>query len=311
MSGAQPYRAGKTVRAGVQLPNYGAMAGDIGAMAAVAESVGFDSVWLSDHVVLVENAASRYPFSSDGQFFLAPSEDWFEWAVTAGYLASATHKVEIGVGVAVLPLRHPLLLAKQVATLDRLSGGRMVLGVGAGWLAEEIRALGVEPAGRGVDMDEGLRLLRAAWAGSPVSGRYGRYELPEGVWCRPVPVRDPLPVFVGGGSRRVARRVARWAQGWFGTGLAGAPAADDVAAMRQMIAQECAAIGRDPAEVETALRVSVRAREIGSSRLAERVREYAEAGATRISFDLAWTRDPRTMEARLAELRAAVASVAP
>jgi probable F420-dependent oxidoreductase len=292
----------------VQLPNYGTGASEIGAMAAVAESAGFDSVWLSDHVVLVADAASRYPFSSDGKFFLAPSEDWFEWAVTAGYLACATHEVEIGVGVAVLPLRHPLLLAKQVATLDRLSGGRIVLGVGAGWLTEEMRALGVEPAGRGVAMDEGLRLLRAAWAGNPASGRYGRYELPEGVWCRPVPVRDPLPVFVGGGSRAVARRVARWAQGWFGSGLGGAPTVDDVVAMRQMIAQECVAIGRDPAEVETALRVSVRAREIGSGRLAEQVRAYAEAGVTRISFDLSWARDPRTMEGRLVELRAAVAS---
>lgn len=296
------------MRTGVQLPNYGAGASDIGAMAAVAESAGFDSVWLSDHVVLVANAASRYPFSSDGQFFLEPSEDWFEWAVTAGYLASATHRVEIGVGVAVLPLRHPLLLAKQVATLDRLSGGRVVLGVGAGWLAEEMRALGVDPSGRGVAMDEGLRLLRAAWTGSPVSGRYGRHELPEGVWCRPVPVRDPLPVFVGGGSRGVARRVARWAQGWFGTGLGGSPTVGDVVGMRQMIAQECAAIGRDPAEVETALRVSVRAREIGSGRLAERVRAYAEAGVTRISFDLSWAPDLRAMEGRLADLRAAVAS---
>lgn len=293
---------------GVHLPNYGAAASVPGVqtMAQLIELAGFDSIWLSDHVVLVENAQSAYPFSSDGDFFQPLDDDWFEWTVTAGYIAAATERVDIGVGVAVAPLRHPLLLAKQVATLDRLSGGRMLLGLGAGWLTEEMTALGADPTRRGVAVDEGLRLMRAAWTGHAAAGTYGPYDLPAGVHCQPTPVRDPLPIYIGGTSRAAARRVARSAQGWYGAGTDGAPTVTDIVAMREKIGRECSAIGRDPAQIEIALRLTVRAHQLGSTELADRLAAYADAGVDRLCFDIGWKPDTERMIDRLGSLLSAV-----
>lgn len=302
-----------TLHTGVHLPNYGdaATSPGVAAMAELAERAGLDSVWLSDHVLLVEGARSRYPFSPDGSFFLPPESDWLEWTVTAGYLAAIAPRVEIGVGVAVLPLRHPLLLAKQVATLDRLSGGRMLLGVGAGWLTEEIEALGEDPSGRGARIDGALELLRAAWSGRPAAGRYGPYDVPDGVHCQPVPVRDPLPVYVGGVSRAAVRRVARYGDGWYGTGPGGIPEVADIGRIRDEIDQECAAIDRDPTEVEMALRLSVPARQLGTAELEQRIGEYVAGGVGRLSFDLGWKPDTELMLERLRALVSASAAVQP
>ncbi|MGI8677618.1 MAG: TIGR03619 family F420-dependent LLM class oxidoreductase [Jatrophihabitans sp.] len=293
---------GRRTRVGVHLPNYGTAASDPGmaAMAQVAERAGMDSIWLSDHIVLFERPESRYPFSTDGEIYFPPDSDWLEWTVTAGYLAAVTEHIEIGVGV--LPLRHPLLLAKQVATLDLLSNHRIVLGVGTGWLLEEFDALGVEWAARGARADGALRLLRAAWTGRPAAGDYGPYSLPDGVICAPAPGRDPLPIYVGGVSAAALQRVARYGQGWYGTGVAGQPDPVEMAHLTQRIADECAAIGRDHHDVDVALRVSVRAAQIGSPELADRLGSYLEAGADRFCLDLRWTKDLDLMGERLADL---------
>lgn len=295
---------------GVHLPNYGVAASDPGMapMAQVAERAGMDSIWLSDHVVLFEQPKSQYPFSPDGSFFLPPGGDWLEWTVTAGYLAAVTERVEIGVGVGVLPLRHPLLLAKQVATLDLLSNHRILLGVGTGWLLEEFDALGVERAARGMRTDSALDLLRAAWTGRPPAGEYGPYSMPDGVICCPVPGRDPLPIYVGGVSAAALRRVARHGQGWYGTGVGGYPDPIEVSNTRERIAFECAAIGRDPGEIEIALRVSVRGAEIGTAGLIDRINSYVKAGVHRLSFDVAWHQDLELMEDRLAALVSTVSA---
>src|SRR5690606_14002028 len=115
-------------------------------------------------------------------------------------IAGVTERIGIGVGVCVLPLRQPMLLAKQVATLDQLSGGRVLLGLGAGWMAEEFDALGVDFDARGQAMDGGLKLLRACWTGQPEPGTYGPWTVPAGVHCRPRPVRGTVPLFLGGDS---------------------------------------------------------------------------------------------------------------
>lgn len=303
-----PANGPNVVRTGVHLPNYGgpASAPGVRAIAELIEGAGFDSIWLSDHVVLPDEIRSRYPFSRDGGFFLPAADDWFEWTVTAGYIAAVTQRLDIGIGVAVAPLRHPLLLAKQAATIDRLSGGRMLLGLGAGWLTEEITALGGDPSHRGVALNEGLRLMRAAWTGHAAAGAYGPYELPDGIHCQPRPVRDPLPVYIGGTSRAAARRIARSGQGWYGAGPDGAPTVTNVAAMREKIDKECAAIGRDPAEIEIALRLTVPARQLGTSELADRFAALADAGVDRLSFDLGWKPDTKLMHDRLAALLSAI-----
>lgn len=278
-------------RTGVHLPNHDPPRLGMRAMAALVEEAGFDSVWLSDHIVMPEGIRSRYPFSDDGVFFAKPEEDWLEWLTCAAYLAAATERVEIGVGVCVLPLREPLLLAKQVATLDRLSGGRAILGVGAGWMAEEFDALGVDFTTRGARMDEALQLLRRSWAGMPFPG----------VHSRPVPVRDPLPIYVGGDSPAALRRVAEYGDGWYGTASGGHMAAERIRDVRLGIARACERVERDPAEIEIALRVAVAGREIGTLELEERLRGYVAAGVGRLSFDIGW-RDAAATRARLESL---------
>lgn len=298
------------LKSGVHLPNYAPWWREVGleTMATLVEEAGFDSVWLSDHVVLVDDARSRYPFSADGGFFAEPGTEWLEWLTAAAFLAGVTSRVDIGVGVCVLPLRQPLLLAKQVATLDQLSGGRVLLGVGSGWLAEEFAALGADFAGRGRAMDGGLRLLRAAWTGEPEPGEYGPWTLPPGVHCKPRPVRGNVPIFIGGDSPAALRRVAMYANGWYGTAAGGDPGPESIVRVRSGIAEQCERYGRDPADIEIALRIAVSGRELDGDGLAGRLAAYADAGVTRLSFDIGW-RNRRALPDRLAALAAAVDEV--
>ena len=157
------------MRIGAKVPNFGPLVAERGfaALAGELEAVGFDSLWLSDHVVIPTDPASRYPFSADGKASSRPGTPWFDALVSLAQLAAATTQVEIGIGVLVLPLREPVTLAKQLASIDVLAGGRVTLGVGAGWLAEEFAALGVPFSSRGARMDEAIDVLRAVWTGSP------------------------------------------------------------------------------------------------------------------------------------------------
>jgi probable F420-dependent oxidoreductase len=298
------------LHSGVHLPNYAPWWREPGiqTMARLVEEAGFDSVWLSDHVVLADDVRSRYPFSTDGAFFTDPGTEWLEWLTTAAFLAGVTERVDIGVGVCVLPLRQPMLLAKQVATLDQLSGGRALLGVGAGWLAEEFEALGVDFAARGQAMDGGLRLLRAAWTGEPEPGEYGPWTLPPGVHCQPRPLRGSVPLFVGGDSAAALRRVAAYGTGWYGSAPGGHLAPERVARVRGRIAEQCQRYDRDPAEIEIALRVAVSRHELAGPGLVERLAGYVDAGVTRLSFDIGW-RGAETLPDRLAALAGAVEQI--
>ena len=154
------------IRFGVQLPHYAAAPETIGIrrMAELIVEAGFDGIWLSDHVVMVEGATSRYPYAEDGAYTFDSAMSWYETVTTLAYLAAVTQGVELGTAVLVLPQRQPVLLAKQLATVDRLAGGRLVLGVGAGWLLEEFAALGRPSEGRGARTGEYVRALRACFA---------------------------------------------------------------------------------------------------------------------------------------------------
>lgn len=203
------------MRYGAFVDNYGAHVGMFGldSPAARAEAAGFSSLWLSDHIVMPGVIKSRYPFSSDGVAHWAPEDPWFDPISSLAFLAATTRTVELAVGVLVAVLRPPVVLAKQLATVDSLSDGRIVLGVGAGWLAEEFAALGVPFALRGDRLDEWIALCRSCWTGRPEAfhGRY--YDLPAGMLCYPVPKRR-VPIIVGGMSTRALRRAALIGDGW-------------------------------------------------------------------------------------------------
>ena len=284
------------MRIGIHLPTNESGPLSYREMAVLAEEAAFDTLWLSDHTVLVRDAVSRYPFSDDGRLFQAPDVDWYDWLVTLAFLAATTTRIRLGVSVTILPLRHPLALAKQVATLDRLSGGRVVLGVGTGWLAEEFAALDVPFAGRGERTDGAIDLLRAAWTGSPTAGEYGPFQLPPGVEVHPTPTQDRLPILVGGAGERVVRRVVARGDGWLGTSAGGRMTPAALRSMVGQLARECERIGRDPSDLDIAVRLAAPARKVCTGEYRDWLAELVDAGATSMSFDVAWHDTARVRE---------------
>ena len=161
---------------GAKLDNYGPHVATLGVAepARRAELAGFDSIWCSDHVVMPATVRSAYPFSDDGSIRWDPSEPWYDAVVWCAAIAVVTERVEFGTAVMLAGLRHPLVLAKQLASIDALSGGRMIAGFGAGWMSEEFEALGVPFESRGDRLDEWIDICRQVWTGrvSQVEGEH-------------------------------------------------------------------------------------------------------------------------------------------
>jgi probable F420-dependent oxidoreductase len=216
--------------------NFGAHIFGVGALAdpatladvaRLAEDLGYHSVFLADHVVLPRRLASRYPYTKDGSFPYDPDQDWLDPMVGLGYLAGRTTTLRLGTSITVLPMRHPIITAKQIATADHLSGGRVIFGVGAGWMAEEFALLGASFHDRGRRLDEYLRLLKVLWTEDRphFAGEYFRVS---DCGFAPKPAQKPhVPVWVGGESPAALRRAAQLGDGWHsaGTSLADLPRA--------------------------------------------------------------------------------------
>jgi probable F420-dependent oxidoreductase len=218
---------GDQVQFGANIFGVGALA-DPAALtdvARLAEDLGYHSVFVADHVVMPRRLASKYPYTRDGGFPYDPDLDWLDPLVALGYLAGRTTRIRIGTSVTVLPMRHPIVTAKQIATADRLSGGRVIFGVGAGWMAEEFELLGASFADRGRRMDEYLALVKALWTErNPTFA--GRYFNVSDCAVTPKPVQQPhVPVWIGGDSPAALRRAATFGDAWHsaGTSLAELP----------------------------------------------------------------------------------------
>lgn len=198
----------------VQLPQAGGVAArrNVRAYALLAEELGFTGVWLGDHIVLPDTYASQYPYGDAHP--VAADRPFLEAITTLAYVAGATDRVRLAIAVLVAPYRHPLLQAKQIATLDALSGGRVEVGLGAGWLAEEFAALGVAYEDRQTITDETIELLLRLWTGESVN-HAGRHFTLDGVRCLPTPVQKPAPpLWIGGVSNRALRRIVDSGAGW-------------------------------------------------------------------------------------------------
>ena len=191
---------------GIHLPQVGRKAGpeSIQAAAREAEALGYDNVWVNDHLAVPADA--DYP----------PSPYFYEPVVTLTWAAAATNRIGLGTSVLILPLRHPVHLAKELATLDLLSQGRLIVGAGVGWLEGEFEALGVPFAERGARTDETIRMLRACWGEDPVSyrGEVIAATLTE-VPTQPQPGRR-IPIWIGGNSGAALRRAVALGDGWHG-----------------------------------------------------------------------------------------------
>lgn len=213
-------------------------------LAQAAEAAGFDSIWTVEHVVVPRGYQSRYPYSETGRMGSGledfPIPDPLIWLA---YVASVTRTIKLGTAIVILPQRNPVITAKAVATLDHLAGaGRVLLGIGVGWLAEEFATLGVPFTDRGPRTDEYVAAMRALWSQDCASFE-GRFVSFKDVFCRPLPRDRRIPIIVGGDTKAAARRAGRLGDGYF---PARAPSADLLAEMRRAAVEA----GRDPAQIE-------------------------------------------------------------
>ena len=207
---------------GTSMPSRGDMASpeNLRTLAQRAESLGFDSVWVSDHIILPRKVDSFYPYAADGVATFRPDEDYYDPLATLNFLAGCTQKIRLGTHVLILPYRNPVLTAKMLSTLDVLSGGRVILGAGVGWMEEEFQALGLDTyAQRGAVTDEYIQLFKELWTKDNPEFHGEHYQLSESGF-KPKPVQKPHPpIWIGGHTNPAIRRAAKYGDGWMPIGL--------------------------------------------------------------------------------------------
>ena len=236
------------MKVGLMFANVGAASDPacLSRIAIAAEQIGVESLWAVEHVVIPVDYASRYPYSRAGALPGSEDSPIPDPLLALAYCAAVTSRIRLATGVLIVPLHHPATVAKQVATLDQLSSGRAILGVGIGWLREEMRALGVDPRERAPRCEEGIAAMRALWQPEPRPFA-GRFYAFDPVFCRPLPHQPGgVPIVIGGHSEASASRAARLGDGYF-------PYTDDLARVEQLIGvvrQACLRDGRDPRSVE-------------------------------------------------------------
>jgi probable F420-dependent oxidoreductase len=215
------------------------------------ERCGFESIVVVEHTVLATQYDSVYPYDSSGRVGLAADCPIPDPLDLLAFLAGHTSRLRLATGVLVLPNHHPVVLAKRAATVDALSGGRLRLCVGVGWLKEELEACGVDFDSRGRRADEQLAVLRALWADEPQGASYhGEFFSFDNVMCYPKPAAgERLPIHIGGHSRAAARRAGRFGDGFQPLGVTGPQLTSLVALMRE----EATSANRDPASLEVSL----------------------------------------------------------
>jgi probable F420-dependent oxidoreductase len=215
-------------------------------LAQTAERVGVESMWTVEHVVIPVGYASTYPYDPSGKIPVPDQVPIPDPLIALAYAAAVTKTLRLATGILILPQRHPLYVAKEVATLDVLSHGRVILGVGVGWLAEEFDALGIpfaERAGRTAEM---VRAIRSLWKdeAEPFAGTFYRWGKVE---SHPKPVQKPgVPIVVGGHTELAARRAARYGDGFF----PGVADEEKLTWLLGIMRDECRKLGRDPSTIE-------------------------------------------------------------
>jgi len=221
----------------------------IAAVAGAAEHHGFATLWAGEHVIMVDRPGSRYPYSADGTIAVPAAADWLDPMIGLSFAAAATSRIRVATGILLLPEHNPVIIAKQAASLDRLSAGRFALGIGIGWSAEEFEALGVPFAHRGARAAAYVEAIRTLWS-TEVSSYRSEFVTFDSIRVNPKPARGRLPVLVGGNSERALQRVADWGDGWYGFNLADVGAVRDrVETLRAM----CTRRGRDVRTLDIAV----------------------------------------------------------
>lgn len=249
------------------------------ALARAAEDGGFHTLWAVEHVLVPSGYESKYPYDPSGK--MAGGAEAFDLPdplLWLGFVAGQTSRIRLGTGVLILPQRNVPIVAKEIATLDHLSGGRVTLGVGAGWLAEEFAALGVPFEERGARLDEHIDALRELWSpsGDPEkSSFHGRFVEFTDCISRPRPAQGSVPIVIGGHTKPAARRAARRGDAF----MPGSGPIEELTAVFDAMEAECRAIGRDPGEVE---RYAMAMGKPGPG-LDRRIEQLAELGVSEVA----------------------------
>jgi probable F420-dependent oxidoreductase len=262
----------------IEEPDYAA------SYARLVEDAGFESLWTVDHVVMCPSYESKYPYHPSGRSPFHEDVVQPDPLIWLAHVGAVTTRLKLATGILILPLRNPVVLAKTLASLDRLTRGRVLLGIGVGWVREELEAVGVPFGERGRRTDEYIEAMRALWRTdrSSYAGEFVRFH---DVVSRPKPVQPGgVPIHVGGHSPAAARRAGRLGDGFYPLGVAG----KDLAALLEIMRKSAREAGRDPSAIEITC--------VGDMKR-ETAEAYAAAGASRVvvsppTGDLAALRGP-------------------
>jgi probable F420-dependent oxidoreductase len=240
-----------------------------------AQGAGFESLWGGEHVVMPSAIGSRYPYTPDGRVPAQPDTPIPDPLIWLAFAAAAAPGLRLGTCILILPQRNPLVLAKELATLDRLSGGRVELGIGVGWMREEFDALGVPWDRRGARTDEYVAAMRLVWSGPEVEF-HGEFVQFDRLTCSPRPAVGRIPVIVGGDTEAAIARAVRLGDGWF-------PGESDPERLRPLVdrfRRAAESAGRDPDAIE--LNANLRGPYDRIDELRARVAALEELGARRL-----------------------------
>jgi len=270
---------------GFTLPGRGPLATpeNMGIIARHGEELGYDCLMTGDHILVPNDISSTYPYSENGEFPGSGSGESMEQLTVLSFLAGQTKTIRLGTSVMIVPHRNPLVAAKALATLDVLSQGRLILGVGVGWMREEFEALGIPPfEERGAVTDEYIQAFKELWTSDKPSFQ-GKYCQFDNISFLPKPVQKPHPpIWVGGESRSAISRTARLGDAWCPLGTnpqfpMGQP--EQLAAGMERLARYARREGRDPADIDVVYRIAYSEE---PDRVAEDIRRYAEMGISQL-----------------------------
>jgi probable F420-dependent oxidoreductase len=246
-------------------------------LARLAESAGVESIWVSEHLVVADPRRPPSPMDP-GDPILGP-------VASLAFLAGVTQRVRLGTGIVVLPLRNPLILAKELATVDVLSQGRLIFGVGVGYVEQEFRALGVPFADRGARIEDSLAAIEAIWTQERPAFAGDTFSF-GGVQAHPRPVRRP-PLVMGGYAPAVMRRAVRIADGWYGWGLDLEPTASRIETLRETASRVERRAGLGELEITITPPGNIDA---------ETAKRYENLGVHRVNLQLPWATPPGGLE---------------
>ncbi len=258
-------------------------------LSQLAESLGYESVWTFEHVIVPMDYASKYPYNDSGKMGAAPETNFVDPLIALTAIAAATKTIRLGTGVNILSQVNPLYMAKQSASLDFVSNGRFMLGVGIGWLREEFEALGVPFEKRGARFDDYVEAMRKIWSGEVVEHE-SEFISWHGFKSYPVPVQNPFPIVMGGIKGKIFERIAKYGNGWF------APEGDPTKLKGHLesLRKACDAVDRDMNEIE----ITCMWPGMGGN---DFLGELEAAGCHRAVLPLMTREDPATMLNRIAE----------